>query len=59
MGKIRQIRAARAELKQAKRALDDNYAKDMAAGVREETDTYLALNARVNESLERLPWYAR
>lgn len=48
-----------ADHKAARRALADNAAREKAAGVTEETDTYLALNERVIETEKHVPWYRR
>jgi hypothetical protein len=47
------------EYKDARKALDDNARAERKAGVREETDTYVELNARVLETEKNVPWYRR
>jgi hypothetical protein len=48
-----------AEYKAARKALEDNSRAERRAGIREETDTYLELNARVLEAEKNVPWYRR
>ncbi|KIZ13698.1 hypothetical protein [Streptomyces natalensis] len=48
-----------AEYQAAKRALEDNQRQEKKAGIREESDTYLELNARVAETEKNVPWYRR
>lgn len=48
-----------AEHKAAKKALHDNQRAEIAAGIHEETDEYLELNARVLETEKHVPWYRR
>lgn len=45
--------------KAARKALADNSAAEKRAGIRDETDTYLALNARVNETEKNVSWLRR
>lgn len=45
--------------KAAKRALRANQRAEQAAGITEETDTYLALNDRVLETEKHVPWWRR
>lgn len=52
-------KAAIAEYKAAKKALHDHSAAEKAAGIREETDAYLELNARVLEAEKNVPWFRR
>lgn len=40
-------------------ALHANQAAEEAAGVTEETDTYLSLNRAAVEAADRLPWWRR
>ncbi|MFJ5949729.1 hypothetical protein [Streptomyces noursei] len=48
-----------AEYKTAKKALHENQRAEKAAGIREETDTFHALNGRVLEAEKNVPWYRR
>ncbi|MBV9024242.1 MAG: hypothetical protein JO362_10725 [Streptomycetaceae bacterium] len=48
-----------ADHKAAKKALHTNQHAEIKAGIREETDTYRALNARVVETEKNVPWYRR
>ena len=48
-----------ADHKAAKRALRENQAAEITAGVTEETDTYLALNDRVLETEKNVSWWRR
>lgn len=50
---------ATADHKAAKAALRANQRREIAAGVTEETEEYLALNAKVNETERSVPWYRR
>jgi hypothetical protein len=43
----------------ARRALEDNTRAEKKAGIREETDTYRELNARVLDAEKRIPWHRR
>lgn len=45
--------------KAAKQALSANQSKEIAGGVTEETDTYRALNSRVNETATKVSWFRR
>lgn len=45
--------------KDARKALEKNSRDEKKAGIRDETDTYLELNARVNETAQNVPWYRR
>jgi hypothetical protein len=47
------------DYKAARKALDDNSRAERKAGIRDETDTYLELNARVLEAEKNVPWYRR
>jgi hypothetical protein len=51
--------AAKAEMKAARRALDENAARERKAGIRHETDEYLALNSRVVEAEKNVSWWRR
>jgi hypothetical protein len=48
-----------AEYKAAKKALHENSAAEKAAGITEETDTYLELNGRVLETEKHVSWWRR
>jgi hypothetical protein len=48
-----------ADHKTAVKNLHANQRAEKKAGIREETDTYVALNARVNETEKNVPWYRR
>lgn len=48
-----------ADYKAAKQALRENQAAEIAAGVTEETETFLALNERVLETEKHVPWWRR
>lgn len=48
-----------ADHKDAKKALNANAAREKAAGIRDETDTYLELNARVLETEKNVGWFRR
>jgi hypothetical protein len=48
-----------AEYKAARKAMEDNARAEKKAGIREETDTYLELNARVLEAEKNIPWHRR
>jgi hypothetical protein len=52
-------KAANQESKAADAALHENQRKEMAAGIREETPTYLALNAAANEAASKASWWRR
>lgn len=43
----------------AKQALHANQREEKKAGIREETDTYVALNTAVVEAEKNVPWYRR
>lgn len=45
--------------KAALKDLHDNQRAEKKAGIREETDTYLALNQRVHDTEQRVPWWRR
>jgi hypothetical protein len=45
--------------KAAKKALLNNQRSEKAAGVTEETDTYVALNTAVVQAEKNVPWYRR
>ena len=45
--------------KAAKKALHDNQRAEKKAGIREETDTYVALNGAVLDAEKNVPWYRR
>lgn len=55
----RKDKSAIADYKAARKALEENSRTEKAAGIREETDTYLELNARVLETEKNVPWYRR
>lgn len=52
-------RQAIADHKAAKAALRANQAAEIAAGVTEETDTYVALNSAVLETERSVSWWRR
>jgi hypothetical protein len=52
-------KAAAAEWKTAKAALDDNSARERKAGVRDETPEYMVLNACADAAARNAPWWAR
>lgn len=54
-------KAAVREYKEAHRKLNENSDRERKAGIREETDTYLELNAKANEAARdpNLPWWYR
>lgn len=61
-----QQKAAVKKYKAAKKALDDNYDKELAAArakgqkyIGEETSEYLRLNGAVNDALKDVPWIRR
>lgn len=47
------------EYRDARKALEDNGRAEKKAGIREETDTYRELNARVLDAEKRIPWHRR
>jgi hypothetical protein len=55
----RKDKSAIADYKAARKALEENSRTEREAGIREETDTYLELNARVLETEQNVPWYRR
>jgi phage gp36-like protein len=48
-----------ADHKAAKKALRENQAAEIAAGVTEETETYATLNDRVLETEQNVSWWRR
>lgn len=55
----RKDKAAIDNYKAARKALEDNSNAEKKAGIREETDTYLELNAAVLAAEKNVPWYRR
>lgn len=51
--------AAKAEMKAARRALDDLDARERRAKVKDETPEYWAANDRVIEAEQNVSWYRR
>jgi len=45
--------------KAAKKDLHNNQRAEKKAGIREETDTYVALNEAVLKAEKNVPWYRR
>jgi len=54
-----QRRAAIARYKAARKALNDNAERERAAGITQETDEYLRLNAAVVDAERDVPWIHR
>jgi hypothetical protein len=62
MGKLDKLigsKDARQKLKDARRALEDNSEREMAAGIRDETDEFNRLNNAVIDAEKNVPWLGR
>lgn len=51
--------AAKQEMKDARRALDNLAERDIKAGIRDETPEYLAANRRVIDAEKNVSWWRR
>jgi hypothetical protein len=51
-------KAAAAEWKTAKAALDANAERERKAGIRDETPEYMVLNAAADAAAKKAPWWA-
>ena len=51
--------AAKREMKDARRTLDELAERDIRAGIRDETPEYLAANRRVIEAEKNVSWWRR
>ena len=55
LGRPEDVQASKA----ADKALNDNSAREKAAGIRDETPEYLELNAKANDAAAKLPTWRR